>query len=320
MLWWFIQNMFVAGALTGMVWLACRVWRLSPAARHALWLVVLLKLVTPPLVAWPWSLPNLVESSRVENASSVLARRESPINHSAGSERQSSQESAGQGELHTDWPEYAQSLDVFARADAGVVDLHAPRAGIDEAPVDGTARRSTVDDGVHSRRAAVSAGMGLAGIMRGFGPVVMGLWLSGVVLSVVVHAVRIARFVGFWPGPGKGRRLLYSVCTAWPRLCRSSRQVCRWYRSSVRLWFGVACGPEQFAATVSFAATSGAGRSRRTDRAAAANAAGYDRTREETITGPPETKRNGVPGGRRSPYLAESRLTGHATSVTAPLP
>lgn len=37
----------------------CRWPRLGPAARHALWLLVLLKLLTPPFIAWPWSLPIL---------------------------------------------------------------------------------------------------------------------------------------------------------------------------------------------------------------------------------------------------------------------
>jgi beta-lactamase regulating signal transducer with metallopeptidase domain len=36
----------------------CRVVRPGPVARHALWVVVLLKLVTPPVVAWPWALPD----------------------------------------------------------------------------------------------------------------------------------------------------------------------------------------------------------------------------------------------------------------------
>jgi hypothetical protein len=26
--------------------------------RHALWLIVLIKLMTPPVVHWPWALPN----------------------------------------------------------------------------------------------------------------------------------------------------------------------------------------------------------------------------------------------------------------------
>jgi beta-lactamase regulating signal transducer with metallopeptidase domain len=54
MLWWLAQNAVVAAALAGVVALACRVGRLRPAVRHALWLVVLLKLVTPPIVSWPW--------------------------------------------------------------------------------------------------------------------------------------------------------------------------------------------------------------------------------------------------------------------------
>jgi beta-lactamase regulating signal transducer with metallopeptidase domain len=32
--------------------------RLSPVVRHALWLLVLIKFVTPPLVAWPWAAPD----------------------------------------------------------------------------------------------------------------------------------------------------------------------------------------------------------------------------------------------------------------------
>jgi beta-lactamase regulating signal transducer with metallopeptidase domain len=41
-----------------LVALAVGGWRRAgPAARHALWLVVLAKLLTPPLVSWPWALP-----------------------------------------------------------------------------------------------------------------------------------------------------------------------------------------------------------------------------------------------------------------------
>src|SRR5262245_49366991 len=61
MLWWLIQNTVVACLLAAIVWLACRARRLSPTLQHALWLIVLVKLVTPPLVAWPWSLPDEVE-------------------------------------------------------------------------------------------------------------------------------------------------------------------------------------------------------------------------------------------------------------------
>ena len=49
MFWWMAQNTLLAGALALAAALACRFGRFSPALRHALWLVVLLKLITPPL-------------------------------------------------------------------------------------------------------------------------------------------------------------------------------------------------------------------------------------------------------------------------------
>lgn len=54
MLWWLAETTLVATALAVVASLAPRVRNLSPAVRHVLWLVVLVKLVTPPLVRWPW--------------------------------------------------------------------------------------------------------------------------------------------------------------------------------------------------------------------------------------------------------------------------
>lgn len=54
-LWWTCQNVVVTAALAGVVWAACRALRLGPVGRHALWLIVLVKLLTPPLVVWPWA-------------------------------------------------------------------------------------------------------------------------------------------------------------------------------------------------------------------------------------------------------------------------
>lgn len=53
MLWWLAQNAVLAGALAVVVALACRLGRFRPAVQHALWLVVLLKLLTPPQLTWP---------------------------------------------------------------------------------------------------------------------------------------------------------------------------------------------------------------------------------------------------------------------------
>jgi beta-lactamase regulating signal transducer with metallopeptidase domain len=56
MLVWFAETTIVAGILAALAIGAGRLKRIPPSARHALWLVVLIKLLTPPLVAWPWAM------------------------------------------------------------------------------------------------------------------------------------------------------------------------------------------------------------------------------------------------------------------------
>lgn len=62
---WLVETSLVAFALACFAFLAgrTRFLRLGPAARHALWLVVLIKMATPPLVHWPWSHPWLAVTS-----------------------------------------------------------------------------------------------------------------------------------------------------------------------------------------------------------------------------------------------------------------
>jgi beta-lactamase regulating signal transducer with metallopeptidase domain len=55
MLFWFVETTLVAAVLATIAVLASRYFRLPPVARHLLWLVVLIKLLTPPIVSWPWS-------------------------------------------------------------------------------------------------------------------------------------------------------------------------------------------------------------------------------------------------------------------------
>jgi beta-lactamase regulating signal transducer with metallopeptidase domain len=77
LLGWFAETTLIVSALAVLAALAVRVRRLAPgpAARHALWLIVMFKLVIPPFVHWPWSLPSPVASvrARVEPASQPLA-------------------------------------------------------------------------------------------------------------------------------------------------------------------------------------------------------------------------------------------------------
>jgi beta-lactamase regulating signal transducer with metallopeptidase domain len=67
---WSAETILVGSALAIVAALACRAsgrrLALGPAARHALWLVVLIRLMAPPLVHWPWSVP--IASARAASA------------------------------------------------------------------------------------------------------------------------------------------------------------------------------------------------------------------------------------------------------------
>src|SRR5438876_173339 len=52
MSWWLVQNAVMAAGLAGLVALACRMGHFRPAVRHVLWLLVLVKLIAPPLFPW----------------------------------------------------------------------------------------------------------------------------------------------------------------------------------------------------------------------------------------------------------------------------
>src|SRR5262245_37566384 len=58
------------------VWLLTRIWR-QPVFVHALWVVVLLKLITPPVVGvpWQWSQPSTTATANVESVASPATRQ-----------------------------------------------------------------------------------------------------------------------------------------------------------------------------------------------------------------------------------------------------
>jgi beta-lactamase regulating signal transducer with metallopeptidase domain len=72
MLWWLAQNTVSASILALLVLLVCRFCSLRPSLRHALWLVVLVKLVAPPLVLWPWNPLQLVGLSSPDKAPETI--------------------------------------------------------------------------------------------------------------------------------------------------------------------------------------------------------------------------------------------------------
>lgn len=56
---WAVQTLLTIVLLIPLVWLACRVFRYRPAVQHALWLILLVKFVTPSVVVWPWQFDEI---------------------------------------------------------------------------------------------------------------------------------------------------------------------------------------------------------------------------------------------------------------------
>ena len=86
---WLLQNAFVATLLAAVVYLICRTRRLSPAGCHLLWLVVLVKLITPPIPLW--TLPESCSTSHLAS-DEPTTRPASPSRSSANTESASKRE------------------------------------------------------------------------------------------------------------------------------------------------------------------------------------------------------------------------------------
>jgi beta-lactamase regulating signal transducer with metallopeptidase domain len=78
-LWWFAETTLVAAGLAVVAALAGRLRSIGPTARHALWLVVLIKLMTPPLVSWPWPAPWQNLKWPTKSLAAVSARAPMPV-------------------------------------------------------------------------------------------------------------------------------------------------------------------------------------------------------------------------------------------------
>ena len=55
---WLAENAVVGAILAVAVLIVCRTLRPRPAVQHLLWVLVIVKLIAPPLVAWPWDVPE----------------------------------------------------------------------------------------------------------------------------------------------------------------------------------------------------------------------------------------------------------------------
>jgi beta-lactamase regulating signal transducer with metallopeptidase domain len=96
---WLLPHTLTTLLLAALALLAGRCLRLGPAGRHALWLVVLLKLLAPPIFYWPWHVPlagSFTQPPAAEAQGELAVSSESPsgqpphfdvaMTHDAGAE------------------------------------------------------------------------------------------------------------------------------------------------------------------------------------------------------------------------------------------
>lgn len=83
-LWWLGQHLLSTTLLAGVVLVVCRLFRISPAARHVLWLLVLGRLFVPSMATWPWAIPagflQVVAESPQANTEPLSASETTEIN------------------------------------------------------------------------------------------------------------------------------------------------------------------------------------------------------------------------------------------------
>lgn len=56
---WAFETLIMSALLAALVTFACRFTRLSPALCHLLWLVIMLRMIAPPVMTWPYSLEDI---------------------------------------------------------------------------------------------------------------------------------------------------------------------------------------------------------------------------------------------------------------------
>ncbi len=169
---WLIQNSIVAAVLIPLVWLVCRFFRDRPALQHALWLLILLKLVTPPLVTWPWSMEELGTTIR------SMAPASSPF-------AQSSLQTGPQISLPETPDQESDRAPVFSRTDpvdAGSMSISPLPSGLSEATQPQPANPT---NGSWFETAQVWSSRIV--------PVTFGAWIAGAILCLIRHLRQLLR-------------------------------------------------------------------------------------------------------------------------------
>ncbi|MCX5768711.1 MAG: hypothetical protein NTZ09_00345 [Candidatus Hydrogenedentes bacterium] len=168
----------------------CRLARPRPALCHALWLLVVVKLLVPPVFAWPWqpevglwenmAFPARARALMPGEPGAAFAPPPSAVDGPLVAAPVAPEaETAGSGPAY--W-------------------LFIPDAGGDDAlvrvPLEGASILPRPEEQILSPALAVEESLGRAGWEAGtvVGLAALGVWLGGALVSVGVHAARIRRF------------------------------------------------------------------------------------------------------------------------------
>lgn len=173
-LWSLGQHLLVTGALAAVVFATCRGLRLKPAACHVLWLVVLVRLLIPPVATWPWTIP--VGDFLAGETSAEEVRESAPL----------VSESAGSATAH----ESAAAGEVISMSDT----VDSPFSGLavsEEAAGVPTAESKQPAVAAPPMPAGSPDSIRIAG--AGWLAVLAGVWLSGSLVVVAVFVRRILR-------------------------------------------------------------------------------------------------------------------------------
>jgi beta-lactamase regulating signal transducer with metallopeptidase domain len=185
MLWWLTQQTLMVAVVAGLAAGLCRLRRLSPATRHALWLLVLVKFMTPPLVSWPWSPPRLVPDTRAGLAPAPAQ----PMPERPAKVPAPEPEPLRSGEQFT----VARAP---ARPTVSEVAPPQPRGAREVVAFEpDTPERLTTPAAPQAPEPTqVEPEEGAGGVAAWLAPAALSLWFAGSLLVGILYVVRVARF------------------------------------------------------------------------------------------------------------------------------
>jgi bla regulator protein BlaR1 len=110
MLEWFTETTLVTAALALIAIIASQLRSVGPTTRHALWLVVMIKLVTPPLLSWPWATSTSIGNWILSSTQDVYELRNVPLIAAGWPEQSQSRSELTAMELTVDHDSQVPSL------------------------------------------------------------------------------------------------------------------------------------------------------------------------------------------------------------------